>query len=221
MTTSSVSSTTSSTSTSSYNSAIASLTDNSGAFLQLLLKQLEVQDPTDPVDTSTYVSQLTSLAQMEQEMENGDKLDDISTQLSSLSFGTSALGYLGKTVEASGDTTALQDGSANWSYSLGSTASSVKLSVVDSNGATVYSTTGDTSSGSHAFTWDGTTTSGGTRTSGTYTLKVTATNSSGNSLDADISVKGKVTAVDNSSGSTVLDIGGATVSLSDVTSVAS
>lgn len=218
MTISSVSSTTTSTTSTSSTSSTSSLA-NTQTFLTLLLKQLEVQDPTNPVDTSTYVSQLVSLASLEQQISVGDKLDTISSQLTSLGTGTASLGYLGKTVSADGDTTALQDGSANWTYDLGSDASSVTLTVTDSSGNTVYTQSGDTSSGSHSFSWDGTGTNGKTYSSGTYTLSVSATDSSGDAVDVDTTISGKVTSIDNSSGTTMLSIGGVSVDASSILSL--
>jgi flagellar basal-body rod modification protein FlgD len=207
------------TSTSTSTSAAAQLSENSDAFLQLLLKQLEVQDPTNPVDTTEYMSQLVSLAQMEQEMENGDKLDSILSQVQSLNYATNGLSYLGKTIEAAGDTTSIQDGKASWEYDLDENADSVKIEVLDEDGKTVYSTTGGTDAGTNSFTWDGTVTSGAARTSGAYTLKVTALDEDGEEIDGDLRIKGKVTSVDNSSGSIVLNIGDVGVSADDVVSI--
>lgn len=216
---SSVSSTTSTTTTSSASSSTSSsLVENYESFLTLLLKQLEVQDPTNPVDASEYTSQLVQLANLEQQIANGDKLDTMATAVNQMSFGY-ALGYMGQTVEASGDTTALQDGSAKWEYDLDSTAAKTTLTVTDEDGNTVFTTTGDTGSGTHEFTWDGTGSDGTKHTSGNFTLSVSATDSTGTAVTADIRMKGTVTGVDTSSGSTVLTVGGVTVALSDVQSV--
>ena len=39
---------------------------NESTFLTLLVSQLQNQDPTSPVDSTTFVSQLTSYSQLEQ-----------------------------------------------------------------------------------------------------------------------------------------------------------
>lgn len=216
----SVSSVTSSSSTSSStSSAMSTLTESSDAFLTLLITQLQVQDPTNPVDTTTFVSQLTTLASLEQDIENGEKLDTISSQLSIIGMGSAALSYLGKTVEAEGDTTDLQDGSATWEYDLDDEAASVKLTVTDSDGNTVYSTTGDTDEGTHTFTWDGTDSSGTTYTSGSYTLAITALDSDGNEIDTTTRIRGTVTSVDNSDGTIMLGIGDTQIEAEDVVSM--
>lgn len=216
---SSTATTTAATTTSSSSSSSASLVENYQSFLTLLLKQLEVQDPTDPVDASEYTSQLVQMASLEQQMSIGDKLDTLTTAVSALGTGTNAIGYLGRTVEAEGDTTALQDGSAEWEYDLDSTASTVTLTVTDSSGRTVYTQSGETASGTHALSWDGTATNGTTYSGGTYRLAVTATDSSGNSVGTTTRFKGTVTGVDSSSGDATLDVGGVSVSADDVLAI--
>lgn len=212
-------SSTTTTTTSTSSSASASLVENYESFLTLLLKQLEVQDPTNPVDASEYTSQLVQLASLEQQISNGDKLDDLVSAVSDLGYGSTGIGYLGRTVEASGDTTALQDGSASWEYDLDDDASSVTLTVTDEDGKTVYKTTGETGEGTHSFSWDGTGSNGTSYSSGAYTLTVTATDSAKASVGVDTRIKGTVTSVDNSSGSTVLNIGDVAIEVDDVLTV--
>ncbi len=216
---SSTSSTTATTTTSSSSSSSASLVNNYQSFLTLLLKQLEVQDPTDPVDASEYTSQLVQLASLEQQVSNGEKLDTLNSSISALGTGTNAIGYLGKTVEAEGSTTALQDGAASWEYDLDSTASKVTLTVKDSSGATVYSEKGETASGTHEFTWDGTDADGTIYSSGNYTLSISAVNSSGATVTTTTRFKGTVTGVDSSSGTATLSVGGVSVSADDVLAI--
>jgi len=221
MSVSSVSSTSTTTSSTS-SSAMSTLTESTDAFLQLLITQLQVQDPTDPVDTTTFVSQLVDLANLEQAITNGETLETISSTSTTIAMGTSGLSYLGEEITADGDTTAIQDGKATWEYDLGEDASSVTLSVTDEDGTVVYSSSlDDTDSGTHTLTWDGEGTNGKTYSDGAYTLAVTATNASGSSIDADIRVKGTVTSVDNSDGTISLGIGDASVAASDVVSLSS
>ncbi|MGQ9365025.1 flagellar hook assembly protein FlgD [Azospirillum sp. ST 5-10] len=204
---------------SSTKSSSASLVENYESFLTLLLKQLEVQDPTDPVDAAEYTSQLVQLASLEQEVANGDKLDTLNSAVAQLGAGTAALGYLGRSVEAEGDTTALQDGAATWAYDLDGTADSVTLTVTDEDGNVVYSAEGETAKGSHSFTWDGTGSDGTAYTSGNFTLSVKALDDGGEAVGSETRIKGKVTSVDTSDGTTTLGIGGVDVAIDDVVSL--
>ncbi|MTJ82607.1 MAG: hypothetical protein F8N37_16585 [Telmatospirillum sp.] len=187
-------------------------------FLTLLTTQLKNQDPLNPTNTDTFTSEMIQLSGVEQELAINATLSTISSNLNSVAT-SNGLGYIGKTVTASGGTTAMQNGSAQWSYTLSNAGSNVKLSVVDSNGTTVYTTTGDATSGTHNFTWNGNTSGGSALTSGDYTLKVSATDASGDDITTSVNLIGKVTGVDSSSGTTNLKIGDISVPVSKVTSI--
>jgi flagellar basal-body rod modification protein FlgD len=188
--------------------------------MTLLTTQLQNQDPMNPTDTDTFTQEMISLSGVEQQLETNAILGTISTNMNTLTT-SNGLGYIGKTVTATGDTTAMQSGTAQWSYTLDSAASDVTLSVADSDGNTVYTTTGDATSGTHSFTWDGTTTAGSAETSGDYTLTVAATTSAGAAVTTSTSLIGTVTGVDSSSGTTVLQVGDVDVEVADVTSISS
>ncbi len=64
------------------------------AFLKLLVAQLENQDPTKPMDSTEYLAQLASYANVEQSIRANAKLDQV---ISSLAAGQAA-GVIGKTV---------------------------------------------------------------------------------------------------------------------------
>jgi flagellar basal-body rod modification protein FlgD len=63
-------------------------------FLQLLIAEMKNQDPTNPMDTSQYMSQFAQLSSVEQAMQTNTKLDSL---LSSQSL-SQANGLIGKTV---------------------------------------------------------------------------------------------------------------------------
>lgn len=205
---------------SSATSSSASLAANYQSFLTLLLKQLEVQDPTNPVDANEYTSQLVQLASLEQDVANGDKLDELTSAMTQLGSGIAAIGYIGRTVEAEGDTTSLQDGEASWEYDLDSDAKTVALTVRDADGSVVYRQTGDSSAGTHSFDWDGVGSDGTVYTDGGFTLSVDAVDSANAAVSTTTRIKAVVNAVDTSSSDTVLDLGnGVTITADEVLSV--
>lgn len=196
--------------------------DTYNTFLQVLCTELQTQNPLNPTDTTQYISQLTSLSSLEQQIGTNDKLDQVLNQFDTLTL-SNGTGYIGYNVEAKGDTVSVGDDgtvSATWKYSLDSAAKDVKLSVVDANGNTVWTGTGDATTGTHDFKWDGKDYDGNAVSGGNYTLKVAATNNAGKDLDASISILGKVTAVDSSNGKTILELGDTQVNMSSVTRLA-
>ena len=63
-------------------------------FLQLLIAEMKNQDPTNPTDTSQYMSQFAQLSSVEQAMQTNSKLD----ALLSSSALSQAEGLIGRTV---------------------------------------------------------------------------------------------------------------------------
>ena len=92
---------------------------------------------------------------------------------------------------------------------------------MNSSGTVVDTLTGDTASGSHTVSWNGTDSSGNALSDGTYSFKVTATDSSGSAITATTYTSGKVTGVETSDSATVLSLGSLQVKLADVTAVTS
>jgi flagellar basal-body rod modification protein FlgD len=207
---------TSSTSSTASTSA-TSATQAYNTFLTLLTTQLKNQDPLNPTDTTQFTSEMIQLSEVEQQLQTNSDLSGISSSLSSLTT-SNGLGYLGKTVTATGSTADVQTGSgANWNYDLSTAASKVSLSVQNSSGATVWSGTGDTTAGSHALSWNGTDSSGDAVPTGDYTLTVSALDAAGNTVSNTTSVVGKVTGVDTSGTTPSLQIGDVSYPLTNVT----
>ena len=75
MSVSTVSSSTTSTTSTSSSSNTSTLDYN--AFLQLMIAQLKNQDPTSPMETSEYTSQLAAFSQVEQSVSTNAKLDSL------------------------------------------------------------------------------------------------------------------------------------------------
>jgi flagellar basal-body rod modification protein FlgD len=217
------------TSTSSSNSLTSTDVSNAATsagmsstdFLTLLVGELENQDPLDPTSTSDFVNQMSEYANFDQEQTLNSNLGNLLTSFNSL-LTMNSINYLGHTVEVKGDTTTLQNGQANFGYSLTAPAANVTLSIKDASGNTVWSGNGPAASGMNSITWNGTTNSGTQLPDGgQYTLTVAASDSAGNSVYGYTTFTGTVDGVDNSSGSTMLDINGVPVSVNNVVGVTS
>lgn len=89
---------TSATDSTSKSSSSTTSTSSTGVdyntFLRLLIAEMKNQDPTNPMDTSQYMSQFAQLSSVEQAMQTNSKLDAL---LSSQSL-SQANGLIGKTV---------------------------------------------------------------------------------------------------------------------------
>jgi len=207
--------------TSSSSSSTTSSALTSSDFLNLLVSELQNQNPLEPTNSTDFINQLTSYANFDQQQTLNTNLNALATSFNSL-LTLNSSNYIGHTVEAKGDTATLENGQVAFGYSLNSAASSVTLTVNDSSGNAVWTGSGTTTAGSNSFTWDGKT-ADGTQLSdgGQYTLSVSAKDSSGNSVYGYTTVSGTVTAVDSSSGTTMLTIGKTSVSTSSIIGVTS
>jgi flagellar basal-body rod modification protein FlgD len=200
-------------------SAAAGLTGDFNTFLTLLTTQLQNQDPTSPMDTDQFTQQLVSFSEVEQQINTNKNLSTLISLQNSNQL-VSLLPTVGKTIDFSGATTVLPSGgSANFSYSLANQSASTVLTVTDQSGAVVWAGKGETGSGAHNFTWNGTTSSGGQAAPGVYTLNVTAAASDGSAITVTQSASATVDSIEAQNGSTVLDIGGYQVPVTNLISV--
>jgi flagellar basal-body rod modification protein FlgD len=117
-------STTAGATTKSASSVAAANTLDYHEFLQLLVAQLQNQDPTNPTDPSNFVSQLASFSAVEQQVNTNSTLDALLTQ----STLDQAASFIGKTVTSAD----------------GSTSGTVASVQITSSGATATLTDGST-----------------------------------------------------------------------------
>jgi len=204
----------------SADTASKSLAQNFDTFLKLLTTQLQHQDPLNPMDSNEFTQQLVSYTGVEQQIASNKNLEKLVNLVGSSQTGA-AVGFLGKAIEATGDTTQLSAGQAAWTYELPRAASGVILSVVNAAGQTVKIAAGELTSGAHAFTWDGRDANGNPQPDGNYTLKITAVDSNQNAIAAVTKVTGTVSAVEFDGTTQVLVVGGKRIPLENVTKVVS
>src|ERR1700727_3819145 len=77
--------------------AMSQLSGNFSTFLTLLTTQLKDQDPTSPMDSSTFTQQLVEYSQVEQQIDTNTNLKSLITQ-GATQLGAYATSYLGKAV---------------------------------------------------------------------------------------------------------------------------
>ena len=207
----------SSSSTSQAASDATSLADNYEMFLQLLTVQLQNQNPLEPMDADKFAEQLTQYSSVEQQIKTNDHLESIISGISASS--TSALvNYIGKEIEASGETTVLRDGTAGWTYNVKSAATAT-VTITNAAGAAVYTDQVTLEQGGGSFVWNGKTTAGRTVEDGEYTLKIEAVDDAGNPVTVSTALTGVVDEVDMSGGEAVLKIGDIKVPVGNVTAI--
>lgn len=188
-------------------------------FLKLLTTQMQHQDPLDPMDTSQYTQQLVQYSQVEQSIQQTGLLRDLLARMTSNDMAQ-ASSLIGREVEFDSKVAALGSGPATWSWSLPHKASSITAEVVDSSGKTVATAVIDAATPNGRFSWDGKLSDGTRAPEGAYVLKLSARDSAGTAVPATIHSVGKVEEVVQSGGELWLDIGGASLPISDLLRIA-
>ena len=209
---------TSSSSTTTPN-ALTSLTNNFTDFLNLLLTQLKNQDPSTPMDSNTFTSELVQFSSVEQQITTNSSLTSL-IQATQGSEVIQATGVVGKSVTVASTQVALQNGTGQLNYTT-STAEPVDIAITNSAGVKVREVSATSTAGSNSFTWDGKDSSGTTLADGAYTVAINGTDAGGTTKAVPFTVTGTATGVTNSNGAVTLQLGALSVDFSKVQSVAS
>ena len=200
-------------------SALQSLSSNFSDFLSLLMTQLQNQDPTSPLDTNTFTSELVQFSQVEQQINTNSDLTQLITLTQATQVEQSA-GMLGKQVTVTSSQLTLQHGQAQINFNT-SVAEPVGITVYNSSGAAVASATIASHAGNNTWTWNGQGPNGTTLPDGAYKVDIVAIGQSGGTTQVPFTVTGTATSVQNDSGTVDLQMGGLKIPFSDVVSVGS
>lgn len=212
---------TSTTNKSLTSSATGSNTLGKDAFLQLLVTQMQHQNPLDPQDNSEFVAQLAQFSSLEGITSLNESVSNITSAMAS-SQALQASSLVGRSVivqndKAVVDTTA----SFNGQFVVPQSISEAKITITDKDGNAVKTIElGSQAAGYADFIWDGTNSKGEKVDLGTYTFTATTT-VNGQSVQMNTLLPAKVTSVSfNTTGEMVLNLAGVgKVSLSDVQTI--
>ncbi len=208
-----------SSSTSSSTNALTSLSSNFTSFLGLLLTQLQNQDPSSPMDTNTFTSELVQFSSVEQQITTNSSLTSL-IQATQGSEVIQATGVVGKSVTVDSSQLALQNGTSQVNFTTNS-AEPVNITISNSSGTPVDQASLTSTAGSNTFTWDGKDSSGTQLPDGAYTVSISGTPPGGATAAVPFTVTGTATGVTNSNGAVTLQVGGVSVDFSKIQSVGS
>lgn len=184
-------------------------------FLTLMLAQLQNQDPTSPVDSNTFLTQLAQLSEVQGINSLNTNFGALSSSLTSNQAlqASSLLGH--QALVNSGTATLAAGATVSGAVNVPQTTSQVTLSITNSSGALVSQINlGAQAPGLANFSWNGSTGSGAPAPAGTYTLTAQYAGATSGSTAATTLVNGTVESVSMGAGST-----GLTLNVSGVGSV--
>jgi flagellar basal-body rod modification protein FlgD len=197
--------------------ALSQLSGNYNDFLKLLMTQLQNQDPTSPMDTNQFTTELVQFSSVEQQIATNTSLTSL-IQLTQSGQLLQSSALVGHQVAFTSTNVALQSGSAHIEFNA-ATAEPVTVTVADAQGKTLRQDVVNATAGTNTWSWDGTTASGATMPDGAYA--VTATTPSGTTTVSAVpfTVIGTAAGLAKSGSSLNLQVGGVSTDLSTVTSV--
>jgi flagellar basal-body rod modification protein FlgD len=207
---------TGSTSTSAASAANAVGTLGGTDFLTLMLAQLQNQDPTSPVDSNTFLTQLAQLSEVQGITSLNSNFSTLSSSLTSNQAmqASSLLGH--QALVNTGTATTTAAGTAvTGAVNVPQSTSQVTLSIANSAGTVVSQINlGAQTAGLANFSWNGTMGNGSQAPAGTYTLTAQYAGATSSTAAATTLVNGTVESVSMGAGST-----GLTLNVSGVGSV--
>lgn len=147
--------------------AQSSSNSDSEMFMQLMIAQLQNQDPTNPADTTDFMQQIASMSTVENIAKLNTTVEQMSASLLSSQAALQASSLVGQTVYTKTDVAQLGDsGEVKGVIDLPVSTPNLRVSVYDSAGNKVDTLDlGAQTTGDHNFVWNA-----GDRPQGTYRI---------------------------------------------------
>lgn len=190
-------------------------------FLNLLITQLQNQDPLNPTDSTEFTAQLAQFSSLEQLSNVNDNLEQLQNYQAAAN-NSQAVSLLGKEVTANGNFLKLTDGEPiDCDFNLSNDAATAVVNIYDSTGGFVKAIESESlSAGRHTLVWDGTDNNGNPATDGSYTFEILAADANGQKVNATALFTGTVDTVAFENNTPFLIFGGQRIAVGDVIQVA-
>ncbi len=213
-----VSSGSASSSTDTSSAALASLSSNYNDFLTLLTAQLQNQDPSSPMDSSQFTTELVQFTGVQQQVQTNTNLTQL-LQLSQDQQLTQSSAMIGKPVTLTGSTLPLQPGGAKISFDT-ALPEPVSISIADKTGRDIKDVQLTSTAGSNSWTWDGTANDGAPLAAGPYNIAIEGADATGTPSPIAFTSTATPTSVQRTSSGLSVSFGPTTLDYGDVQSVA-
>ncbi len=195
------------------------IAEQKNMFLNLLVKQLQYQDPLNPMENTEFTAQLAQFSQLESMAEMNSNIE-LMAQFQNSMNSMQAASFIGRQVNARGNTINYSSGETGIDFNLEGNASLVTVTVYNSSGTTVRTITmSSVKEGDVTCTWDGMNDSGEAVSPGTYYYSVKASDYSGAAVNASTYAKGTVTGIKFENGTIYLQVGDKEITLADINNI--
>ena len=185
-------------------------------FMNLLVTELQNQNPLEPMDTTQMANQLSQMTMTEQLTEMNSTLNENLLMSQSIN-NTSMLALVGHEVTVSGDEVHLAGGQASGSMLNSTGPGTAEIRILDADGSvvTIYHETVDV--GLNNIQWDGLLPDGETvAADGQYSMEVTVTDADGESVDSSVLMTGAVGGLRYENGVAIVNVFGEEFYVSEI-----
>lgn len=197
--------------------ALGKLTSNYSDFLKMLMTQLKNQDPTSPMDTNAFTTELVQFSSVEQQINTNTSLTQLIqlTQSGQLLQSSSMVGH---TVAVSGTSMPVQNSAGNIQFTAQS-AGSVNVNVYNSTGTLLAQNVVNATVGINNWQWNARDSNGTIQPDGAYKIAVTGTGKTGSTTELPFNILGLATGVVKNGPTLQLQMGSVTTDFTNVQSV--
>lgn len=189
-------------------------------FLNLLVTQLQHQDPLKPMDSTDFTAQLAQFSSLEQLSNMNDQLQVLTDTQAALR-NSQAVAYIGERVLCEGNATRIVEGAPEpLQVDLEAPAAAVYVSIYDATGALRAAYNAEAmGAGRGSIDWPGTDMDGNPLPDGHYRFEAAAVDGAGNEVAVAPRSTGRVSGVAFQDGEAALVVNGQPVRLEDVLEV--
>ena len=184
-------------------------------FMNLLVAQIQNQDPLSPMDNAEFTSQITQFTMLDELAAMGQKLDESVLMAQSIN-NTAMLALVGRSCTVEGDAIAVSAGVATGNKLNATQPGTATVTVRDADGNVVASYHETVDKGLNDISWDGVLSSGEVAPDGEYSLSVSMVNNQNQSVSATVLMTGPVQGLRYENGIAVVEVHGEEFYVSDI-----
>ncbi|HNR13748.1 MAG TPA: flagellar hook capping FlgD N-terminal domain-containing protein [Thermodesulfobacteriota bacterium] len=186
-------------------------------FLNLLVAQLQAQDPLNPMDSTDFTAQLAQFSSLEQLQNMNESMEYLLLYQSSMN-NAQAVSFIGKEIRAIGNQTQVNEGVVDpIHFELQDDAQAVYIHVYNEAGELIRTVeTGAIDAGQQSYTWDGKDDEGQAAPDGVYTFEVLAVDELDESVTVTPYIIGVVDGLELKNNATYVVTGGIEVPLGNI-----
>jgi flagellar basal-body rod modification protein FlgD len=184
-------------------------------FMNLLVAQIQNQDPLSPMSNAEFTSQITQFSTLEQIVGLGAKMDE-QVLMSQAINNTAMLSLIGRDVTVAGDDVTVSDGEVSVNMLNAAAAGTATIEVLDSAGAVVRSYQEDVQTGLNTIQWDGKLADESQAADGEYTLRVKVQDREGKEVISAVLMTAAVEGLRFENNAAIVTVNGEDFSVADI-----